>query len=129
VTPAATTKKTRGESLHRRSLRTHRAILAATTLLLVAGDVPQTRFIELRWTHEGNVAGFKVYTHHWGQAGDSSRNVGLPEKKDGVYTVQIEVSNYQATYVTLTAYDSNRRESPRSNERLYLLPDPATEKD
>jgi hypothetical protein len=35
----------------------------------------------------------------------------------------LEVSDLDATYVSMTAYTSDGTESPRSNENLYLLPD------
>jgi hypothetical protein len=86
-----------------------------------AEDVPPTRMITLRWSHEGDVAGFKVYNRFIGRPYGKGVDIGLPEKVDGVYTHEVEVSNMDASYVALTSYNSSRVESKLSNEKRYLL--------
>ena len=114
--------------MRRAKSHTNALLLAAVSLLLVAGDAPLTRWIQLKWRHSGDVAGFKVYTRHWGQEYGEGQDVGLPKQKNGVYRLALEVSNYDASYVVVTAYDAEQLESQRSNEQLHLLPDPAKER-
>jgi hypothetical protein len=97
--------------------------LGLLSFLLVAGEPAATRTITLRWRHPGDVAGFKVYTRHADQPYAAGSDIGLPEQVDGIYSYRLEVSDLDATYVSVTAYASDGTESPRSNERLYLLPD------
>jgi hypothetical protein len=77
----------------------------------------------LRWAHPGPVAGFKVYTRLWHRQWGEPLDVGLAEKRDGIYRYSLEISNYDATYVAVSAYDSHQREGGLSNERLFLLPE------
>ena len=42
---------------------------------------------------------------------------------EGFYHYELTVSNFDATYVSVTAYNDAGMESFRSNERLYLLPE------
>ena len=97
------------------------AALVPLAAFTVAGDAPATRIVQVRWTHPGNVAGFRIYTHIYGQRYGLSADLGLPEAVDGIYTYQLEVSNLDATWVQMTAYDSKGAESEPSNERVYLL--------
>ncbi|MBW2419742.1 MAG: hypothetical protein JRH19_14450 [Deltaproteobacteria bacterium] len=87
------------------------------------GDAPKTRKITLRWKQPGDVAGFKVYTRHYRQAYGEAVDIGLPPEVDGVYTYEIVVSNLDASWVKITAYNSRGTEGERSNERVYLLDD------
>jgi hypothetical protein len=97
--------------------------LALLASLLVASEPAATRAITLRWRHPGEVAGFKVYTRHVDQSYRAGIDVGLPEQVDGVFSYRLEVSNMDATFVSITAYDRDGAESPRSNEEIFLLPE------
>jgi hypothetical protein len=97
--------------------------LALLAFLLVAAEPAATRTITLRWRHAGEAAGFKVYTRHADQAYGVGIDVGLPEQVDGVFSYRLEVSNMDATFVSITAYARDGTESPRSNEEVFLLPE------
>jgi hypothetical protein len=97
--------------------------LALLSSLLIAAEPAATRTITLRWRHPGEVAGFKVYTRHADHPYAAGIDIGLPKQVDGVYTYRLEVSNLDATYVSMTAYSPDGTESPHSNEKLYLLPE------
>jgi hypothetical protein len=90
---------------------------------LLADEPTDTRTITLRWRHQGEVAGFKVYTRHVDRPYDKGIDIGLPKKVDGVFRYRLEVSNLDATIVSITAYSRDGIESVRSNEEIYLLPD------
>jgi hypothetical protein len=89
----------------------------------VTGEVPATREITLRWKHPGPVAGFKVYTRLVVQDYGKGIDVAIPSLVDGVYVYPIELSNMDASYAVVTAYDAEGVESDHSNEVLYLLSD------
>ena len=91
--------------------------------LLLAEEPAATRTITLRWRHQGEVAGFKVYARHVDQPYDTGIDIGLPKQVDGVFSYRLEVSNLDATFVSITAYAHDGTESHRSNEEIYLLPD------
>lgn len=97
--------------------------LGLVSCLLVAGEPAATRTITLRWEHSGNAAGFKVYARHADQPYGAGIDIGLPTRVDGLFIYHLEVSNLDATYVSMTAYNADGVESPRSNEKLYLLPE------
>ena len=80
---------------------------------LLADEVAATRTITLRWRHQGKVAGFKVYTRHVDLPYDKGIDIGLPKKVDGVFSYRLEVSNLDATYVSITAYARDGTESFR----------------
>ena len=106
------------------------AAFAAWTALLASAA--GARSVELRWrwpAKEGSapLAGFRIYTRHVDQPWGAPRDVGLPAKRGDVYRVTLELSDTDATYVTVTAYDAEGRESERSNEMLFLLPVPEEE--
>jgi hypothetical protein len=90
---------------------------------LIAAEPAATRTITLRWRHQGEVAGFKVYTRHADQPLGAGIDIGLPKPVDGVFSYRLEVSNLDATFVSITAYAHDGTESFRSNEEIYLLPD------
>jgi hypothetical protein len=98
-------------------------MLVPLSALLMAGDVPETRTITLRWEHPGEVAGFRVYTRHYRQPYGEGIDIGLPPKVDGVYTYEIVVSNLDASWVKIAAYNSRGVEGETSNEEVYLLGD------
>jgi|GEM_PF-4551953 len=105
-----------------------RVAMAVGAALLLAGAA-HARTVTLRWrwsdpTPERRLAGFKVYTRHVDQPFGPPRDVGLPAVQDGVYRVAVELSDTDATYVAVSAYDANGLESPLSEERLFLLPVP-----
>jgi hypothetical protein len=91
--------------------------------LLVAAEPTETRTITVRWRHPGEVAGFKIYTRHADQPYAEGIDVGLPKQVNGIFIHPLEVSNWDATYVSITAYAPDGSESPRSNEKIYLLPE------
>ncbi len=97
--------------------------LALLSSLLIAAEPAATRTIALRWRHPGEVAGFKVYTRHVDQPYETGIDIGLPEQVDGVFSYRLEVSNLDATFVSITAYARDGTESFRSNEEIYLLPE------
>ena len=90
---------------------------------LLADEPATTRTITLRWEHPGGAAGFKVYKRHADQQYGEGIDIGLPKKVDGLFSYRLEVSNLDATFVTLTAYKHDGTESVRSNEEIFLLPD------
>jgi hypothetical protein len=103
------------------------AAIGLLGLLLIAGeapatDAPETRWITLRWTQAGSVAGFKVYTRLVMRSYSDGKNIGLPKPENGVYSHQIEVSNRDANYVGLRSFNSRGELSDFSNSVLYLLP-------
>jgi hypothetical protein len=105
------------------------ALVACTALLAPPADA---RSVELRWRWpekqgSARLAGFRIYTRHVDQPWGPPRDVGLPAKHGDVYRVTLELSDTDATYVSVTAYDAEGRESERSNERLFLLPAPEEE--
>jgi len=79
--------------------------------------------ITLRWQHEGEVARFRVYTHTYGEPWGPGLDAGLPPKHDGIYVFEMEVSNLDATWVSVTAYSREGLESEKSRAKLYLLPE------
>ena len=97
--------------------------LGLLSCLLVAAEPAATRTITLRWRHPGEVAGFKVYTRHADQPYAAGTDIGLLKRVDGIFIYRLEVSNRDATFVSITAYAPDGTESLRSNEKLYLLPD------
>jgi hypothetical protein len=102
---------------------------AIVALLILAAASAEARTVTVRWRWPNpepgrKVAGFKLYTRHVDQPYGPGLDVGLPPERDGVYSVSLEVSDTDATYVSATAYDAEGRESPRSNEKLFLLPQP-----
>lgn len=97
--------------------------LALLSSLLIAAEPAATRTITLRWRHPGEVAGFKVYTRHADQPLDTGIDIGLPKQVDGVFSYRLEVSNLDATFVSIAAYAHDGTESFRSNEEVYLLPE------
>ena len=97
--------------------------LALLSFLLIASEPTATRTITLRWRHSGGAAGFKVYTRHLDQPYGEGVDVGIPKQVDGVFVHRMEVSNLDATFVSVTAYAESGAESPHSNEEVYLLPD------
>lgn len=90
---------------------------------LLASEPAATRIITLRWEHPGGAAGFKVYTRHADQSYGEGIDIGLPKEVDGVFSYRLEVSNLDATFVSISAYSPDGIESVRSNEEIYLLPD------
>ncbi len=84
--------------------------------------VAPTREILVRWTHTGDAAGFKIYTRFIDRGWDEGLDVGRPPARDGVHSHVLTVSNFDAVYVSVTAYDRRGRETAHSNEKLYLLP-------
>src|SRR5262245_33477483 len=69
-----------------------------------------------------HVAGYKIYTRFTDQPYAEGKDVGLPPLEDGCHSVELEVSDTDATWVAISAYDRAGSESPLSNERLFLLP-------
>lgn len=109
-------------------LRFTRAVASTLVLALVcsglpssAEDVPPMRSITLRWKQEGQVKGFRVYVRYFGQSEQSAIDIGLPPAVDGVYSYTIDVSNMEASYITIAAYNRYHVESERSNEKVFLL--------
>ena len=103
------------------------AAIAALLLLLASHAEARTITVRWRWPNAEpgwKIAGFKLYTRHEGQPYGPGLDVGLPPEQDGVYSASLEVSDTDATYVAATAYDAAGAESPRSNEKLFLLPEP-----
>ena len=77
----------------------------------------------MRWKHAGGAAGFKIYTRFIDRGWDEGLDVGLPPSRDGVYTYSLTVSNFDAVFVSVTAYDRAGGETTHSNTNLYLLPE------
>lgn len=99
-------------------------VIAVLVALASAQAVaPPTREIVVTWKHTGDVVGFKIYTRFIDRDWDEGLDVGRPPSRDGVYSHVLTVSNFDAVYVAVTAYDSAGRESKLSNEKLYLLPE------
>lgn len=98
-------------------------ILAGLCASLLGGDVSPTRSITLRWQQDGDVAGFRVYQHTYLKPWGDGLDVGLPNKVDGVYAFEMEVSNLEATWIAMTSYDRRGLESPKSEAKVYLLPE------
>jgi len=102
----------------------------AWALLLLALGWPASgaaRTVTVSWRYDVpsvHVAGFKLYTRHVDQRYTVGLDVGLPEPRDGVYSYELEVSDRDATWVGISAYDASGAESAISNERLFLLPEP-----
>jgi hypothetical protein len=95
---------------------------AALTLAFLAASAA-ARTVTVRWRYDDpRAVGFRIYTRHVDQPFGAPLDVGRPRRQDGVYEVPLEVSDTDATYVVVTAYDESGAESPRSNERLFLLP-------
>ena len=90
---------------------------------LLADEPAATRIITLRWEHPGGAAGFKIFTRHTDQQYGEGIDIGLPKEVDGVFSYRLEVSNLDATLVSISAYSRDGIESVRSNEEIYLLPD------
>jgi hypothetical protein len=107
---------------------TVRIVAIALLLLLLAATPAQGRSVTVRWRWTSpdaarKIAGFKLYTRHADQPYGAGLDVGLPSEEGGVYSVTIEVSDSDATWISATAYDARGVESPRSNEKLFLLPE------
>jgi hypothetical protein len=102
-------------------------LLLTLALLLCASassaDTPGTRWITLRFSHPGGVAGFRVYVRDMRQAYGPGVDVGLPDETDGVYEAKVEVSNLEACYAAVAAIGVNGVESELSNSRLFPLTD------
>lgn len=85
------------------------------------------RTVTVSWRYDApsvRIAGFKLYTRHVDQPYTVALDVGLPVPRDGVYRYELEVSDRDATWVGVSAYDASGAESAISNERLFLLPEP-----
>ena len=93
----------------------------ALMLLMAAVQGAEARDATVRWRYAApeRVAGFRL---HLGPApGQYTRtiDVGKPRPDaDGVFRVRIEVSDGEATFVAVTAYDGRGTESPHSNETV-----------
>jgi hypothetical protein len=93
----------------------------ALVLLLASADAAEARDVTVRWRYAApeRVAGFRL---HLGLApGQYTRtiDVGKPRPDaDGIFRVRIEVSDHEATFVAVTAYDGHGAESPHSNETV-----------
>jgi hypothetical protein len=93
------------------------------SLALFGADGADTRMVTLRWTQEGDVAGFRIHRQLYRRAWDRGVDVGLPKKVDGVYEAEVEVSNLEATWIAISSYDQWGQSSERSGFRVYLLPE------
>ena len=92
-------------------------MLLALTLAAAASARTET----LAWLDPSTtpVAGFLVYVGPSSGVYDWVLDVGLPESDgDEVFSYDLEVADYAAIYVALTAYDALDRESDFSNEQL-----------
>jgi hypothetical protein len=108
--------------------RLRRRTAATALLLLLAATAAQARTVTVRWRWPNTdparkIAGFKLYTRHADRDYGAGLDVGLPPEVGGVYSYTLEVSDTDATWVSATAYDAEGRESARSNEKLFLLPE------
>jgi hypothetical protein len=100
-----------------------RAAVAVFCCALALSAPASARTVEVRWkAGSARVAGYKIYTRFTDRPYAEGKDVGLPTLDDGVHRVEIEVSDTDATWVAISAYDQAGNESPRSNERLFLLP-------
>jgi hypothetical protein len=100
-----------------------RAAVAALCCALALAAPASARTVQVRWkAGSAGVAGYKIYTRFTDRPYTEGKDVGLPALEDGVHRVEIEVSDTDATWVAISAYDQAGNESPRSNERLFLLP-------
>jgi hypothetical protein len=100
-----------------------RAALAALYCALAVSAPASARTVEVRWkTGPARVAGYKIYTRFTDKPYAEGKDVHLPALEDGVHRVEIEVSDTDATWVAISAYDQAGNESPLSNERVFLLP-------
>lgn len=99
------------------------SILTGLCLLLLGADSPATRTVTLRWQHDGEISGFRVYRHVYRKPWDRGVDVGRPKQVDGIYVLEIELSNLEATWIAITSYNSRGVESERSESRVYLLPE------
>ena len=102
---------------------------ACALLFLFAAASAEGRTVTVRWRWQDpapgrKIAGFKLYTRHVDQSYGPGLDVGLPPEQDGVYSFALEVSDSDATWVCATAYDAKGLESARSNEKVFLLPEP-----
>jgi hypothetical protein len=110
--------------------RSRRRRTAGWAALLLAALLPASaaaRTVTVRWRYDApgvRVAGFKLYTRHVDQKYGAGLDVGLPPARDGVYSWELEVSDRDASWVGVSAYDGSGAESAISNERLFLLPEP-----
>ena len=98
-------------------------ILIGLCVFLLAADPAPTRTVTLRWQHDGEVSGFRIYRHLYRKPWDQGMDVGLPKKVDGIYLLEIELSNLEATWIAMTSYNRWGVESERSETRVYLLPE------
>ncbi len=114
------------ETLQRAAGPIARAIVGVA-VFCVAGAA-QARVEQLVWEHPtpGEVAGFKV---HYGTAPGSYAQVvdiGRPaQAADGSFSYDLSVADDATVYVAVSAYATDGRASPVSNERLRA-PDTST---
>lgn len=102
------------------------------TLTLLAAGAADARTVDVRWKQPAGtskVAGFRIYTRHVDQGYGSGIDVGHPAPENGIYRYRLDVSDTDATYVVIRAYDAEGTEGPPSNERLILLPGPGAAPD
>jgi hypothetical protein len=100
-----------------------RAAVTAVFWALALSAPASARTVQVRWkAGAADVAGFKVYTRFTDKPYAEGKDVGLPPLADGVYRIEIEISDTDATWVAISAYGPTGNESPLSNERLFLLP-------
>jgi hypothetical protein len=100
-----------------------RAAVAVFCCALALAVPASARTVQVRWkAGSARVAGYKIYTRFTDKPYAAGKDVGLPTPENGVYRVEIEVSDTDATWVAISAYDEAGNESPLSNERVFLLP-------
>ena len=100
-----------------------RAAVATLCCALALSAPTSARTVQVRWkAGPARVAGYKIYTRFTDKPYAEGKDVRLPTLEAGVYRVEIEVSDTDATWVAISAYDKAGNESPLSNERVFLLP-------
>lgn len=99
------------------------SILIVLGVLLLGADSDPTRIVTLRWQHDGDISGFRVYRHTYLKPWDRGVDVGRPKQIDEIYLLEIELSNLEATWIAIASYNSQGVESEKSNSRVYLLPE------
>jgi hypothetical protein len=93
----------------------------SAALLVSAAAGAQTRTERFRFTHPSptSVSGFKLYYGTSSGSYGQTINLGLPARdSNGVYFADVAFPATQGVYVVVTAYDSQSRESSRSNEKF-----------
>jgi hypothetical protein len=101
----------------------NRAAVAALCCAFALSAPATARTVEVRWkAGSARVAGYKIYTRFTDKPFAEGKDVGLPTLENGIHRVEIEVSDTDATWVAISAYDQAGIESPLSNERVFLLP-------